>query len=64
MERCSLAPDGSTLVRVEGVAALTALLSAVPAAGGEVLSVWPRRETLEDIFLREIGQATAEERAS
>ena len=58
------APDGTTLVRVEGVPALTRLLAAVPAAGGEVLSVWPRRETLEDLFLREIGRAKAEERPS
>jgi ABC-2 type transport system ATP-binding protein len=58
------APDGTTLIRVEGVPALTKLLAAVPAAGGEVLSVWPRRETLEDLFLREIGRAKAEERAS
>jgi ABC-2 type transport system ATP-binding protein len=58
------APDGTTLVRVDGVPALTKLLAAVPAAGGEVLSVWPRRETLEDLFLREIGRAEAEERAS
>jgi ABC-2 type transport system ATP-binding protein len=54
-------PDGTTLVRVEGVPSLTRLLAAVPAAGGEVLSVWPRRETLEDLFLREIGRAKAEE---
>ena len=58
------APDGTTLVRVAGVPALTQLLAAVPAAGGEVLSVWPRRETLEDLFLREIGRARAEERPS
>ena len=60
----TIAPDGTTLVRVEGVPALTKLLAAVPAAGGEVLSVWPRRESLEDLFLREIGRAKAEERPS
>jgi ABC-2 type transport system ATP-binding protein len=58
------APDGTTLIRVEGVPSLTRLLAAVPAAGGEVLSVWPRRETLEDLFLREIGRAKAEEQGS
>jgi ABC-2 type transport system ATP-binding protein len=58
------APDGTTLVRVDGVPSLTKLLAAVPAAGGEVLSVWPRRESLEDLFLREIGRAKAEEVAS
>lgn len=57
------APDGTTLVKVDGVPSLTTLLAAVPAAGGEVVSVWPRRETLEDLFLREIGRAKAEERA-
>jgi len=58
------APDGTTLVRVNDVPALTTLLAGVPAAGGEVVSVWPRRETLEDLFLREIGKAKAEERGS
>ena len=33
-------------------------------SGAEVVSVWPRRESLEDLFLREIGRAKAEERAS
>ena len=58
------APDGTTLVRVDGVPSLAKLLAAVPAAGGEVVSVWPRRESLEDLFLREIGRAQAEERPS
>jgi ABC-2 type transport system ATP-binding protein len=60
----TVAPDGTTLVKVDGVPSLTRLLATVPAAGGEVVSVWPRRETLEDLFLREIGLASAEERAS
>jgi ABC-2 type transport system ATP-binding protein len=58
------APDGTTLVRVDGVPSLTKLLAAVHAAGGEVVSVWPRRESLEDLFLREIGRAKDEERRS
>jgi ABC-2 type transport system ATP-binding protein len=58
------APDGTTLLKVDGVPSLTKLLAAVPAAGGEVLSVWPRRESLEDLFMREIGRAKAEERTS
>jgi ABC-2 type transport system ATP-binding protein len=58
------APDGTTLLRVDDVAALTPLLAAVSGAGGEVVSVWPRRETLEDLFLREIGRAKAEESPS
>jgi ABC-2 type transport system ATP-binding protein len=60
----TIAPDGTTLVKVDGVPALTKLLAAVPAAGGEVLSVWPRRESLEDLFMREIGRAKAEEQKS
>jgi ABC-2 type transport system ATP-binding protein len=55
------APDGSTLVKVDGMPALARLLGRVTDSGGEVLSVWPRRETLEDLFLREIGKAKAEE---
>jgi len=58
------APDGTTFYKVDGMPALTRLLAAISASGGEVLSVWPRRESLEDLFLREIGKAQAEERAS
>ena len=58
------APDGTTLVKVDGMPALARLLGRVTEAGSEVLSVWPRRETLEDLFLREIGKARAEENAS
>jgi ABC-2 type transport system ATP-binding protein len=43
------------LVRVLDVPALTELLSAVTRAGGRVVSIWPRRETLEDLFLREVA---------
>jgi ABC-2 type transport system ATP-binding protein len=58
------APDGTTLVRVPDMAALMQLLDAVRASHADVLSVWPRRESLEDLFLREVGRAAAEERAS
>ena len=58
------APDGTTLVRVETMEDLTALLAAASGSGAEVVSVWPRRETLEDLFLREIGRAKDEERVS
>ncbi len=43
------------LLRVPDVEALARVLSAARAAGGEVASVWPRRETLEDLFLREVA---------
>ena len=58
------APDGTTLVRLDGVPSLTELLTGVAAAGGEVVSVWQRRETLEDLFLREVGRAKAEDQPS
>jgi len=58
------APDGTVRIKVRDVAELTRVLAAVPSAGGEVLSVWSRRETLEDLFLREIGNARSEERPS
>jgi ABC-2 type transport system ATP-binding protein len=58
------APDGTTLVKVDGMPALARLLGRVTDAGSEILSVWPRRETLEDLFLREIGKARAEEKVS
>ncbi len=51
-------PD--TLVRVPDVAALTRLLSACQESGGQVLSVWPRRDTLEDLFMREIESDAAD----
>jgi ABC-2 type transport system ATP-binding protein len=53
----SLSRSGEeSLVRLKNVDELAALLSAVQRSGGQVLSVWPRRETLEDLFMREIGR--------
>jgi ABC-2 type transport system ATP-binding protein len=57
-------PDGTTLVRVPDEKALPQALAAIVAAGAEVVSVWPRRESLEDLFLREVSRAAAEEKAS
>jgi ABC-2 type transport system ATP-binding protein len=45
-----------SLLRVSDLAALGPLLEAVQRGGGQVLSVWPKRETLEDLFLREVGR--------
>jgi len=44
------------LVQVADVGRLARLIDAVQRAGGQVVSVWPRRETLEDLFLRELGR--------
>lgn len=44
----------AALIRVADVEQLRNLLSDVESARGQVLSVWPSRETLEDHFLREI----------
>ncbi len=49
------------LLRVADVAALARLLDRVQSGGGQVLSIWPRKETLEDLFLREIGGEVAGE---
>ena len=57
-------PDGTTLLVLPGFDALGPVVSAVTAAGGTIAAVWPRRESLEDLFLREIGRARQEERAS
>ena len=57
-------PDGSTLIKVDGVATLTTLLAALAGARAEIVSVWPRRESLEDLFLREIGRAKSGARPS
>jgi len=51
-----VARDGEhCLVRVSDPDALTGLLVAAKELGGEVTSVWSKRETLEDLFLKEIG---------
>ena len=44
------------LVRVPDVEMLTRLVAEVADGGGQVVSVWPRRDTLEDLFLREVGE--------
>jgi ABC-2 type transport system ATP-binding protein len=49
------------LVKVADVESLGSLLAAARQAGGQVLSVWPRRETLEDMFIKEIGRGTGGE---
>lgn len=52
------------LLRVSDVDALTRLLTAARESGCEIVSIWPRRDTLEDLFLREIGAAPPEARSS
>jgi ABC-2 type transport system ATP-binding protein len=47
------------LLRVADEHALERLIDAVRAKGGRVVGVWPRRETLEDLFLRRVGRARA-----
>jgi hypothetical protein len=50
--RHHLVPDGVLVELPEG-GDLDELLAAARAAGAAVLSVTPRRESLEDLFLRE-----------
>jgi len=45
---------GEVLLRVKDPAALVRLMAAAQESGAEVTSVWPKRQTLEDLFLREI----------
>jgi ABC-2 type transport system ATP-binding protein len=53
-----LSRDGAhCLLRVSDVDALGRLLVAVRERGDEVTSVWPKRQTLEDLFLRELRDA-------
>ncbi len=60
-----VARDGEqVLMRVPDLDSLGLLLIAVRERGGEVTSVWPKRQTLEDLFLREIGRAGGEGRES
>ena len=45
-----------SLVRVKEEAGLTRLLDAVRASGGTLISVAARRETLEDIYMKEVAR--------
>jgi len=49
------------LLRVADVEALRELLDRLHRSGGQVLSVWPRRETLEDLFMERVGAAVPRE---
>jgi ABC-2 type transport system ATP-binding protein len=52
-----LSRDGEqALIRVRDVDRLGRFLGAVTAAGGRVLSVWPRRESLEDLFVERVRE--------
>jgi ABC-2 type transport system ATP-binding protein len=42
------------VLRVADAGALGELLSAVKVQGGEVLAVWPKRKTLEDLFMEQL----------
>lgn len=48
------AENGRVLCYLERADELSRLFDAVHARGGEVLSVWPRRDTLEDLFLSKV----------
>jgi ABC-2 type transport system ATP-binding protein len=50
-----------TLVRVRDVETLARLLASAKASRGQVTSIWPRRETLEDLFLREVATGRGRE---
>jgi len=47
--------EGESLVRVPDIEELRRLFERVRESGGHVVSVWPRRDTLEDLFLARIG---------
>jgi len=50
-----LSRDGQrSLLRVSAVESLAELMAVVRESGAEVFSIWPKRKTLEDLFLREI----------
>lgn len=55
VERISTEGD-EHLLKVHEVGALARLLDALHQSGSHVLSIWPRKDTLEDLFLREIGR--------
>ena len=50
-----LSQDGQrSLMRVPDLESLSELMAIVRESGATVSSVWPKRKTLEDLFLREI----------
>jgi len=53
-----------SLVRVADLETLEPLLARVRETGGQVLAIWPRRETLEDRFLQEVGGSPGRKEAS
>jgi ABC-2 type transport system ATP-binding protein len=50
-----------SLLRVRDVEGLARVLASVQSLGGQVTSVWPRRETLEDLFMREVATGGSRE---
>ena len=46
----------NAMVKVPDIAALGRLLIAVSGSRAEVVSVWPRRESLEDLFMKEVAR--------
>jgi ABC-2 type transport system ATP-binding protein len=55
---------GTTLLRVDDASRLASTLATLHARGIDVEAVWPRRESLEDLFLRHVaGERAAEARS-
>ncbi len=55
--------EDERLVRVGDIEALRELLDGVRDLGGQVVSVWPRRETLEDLFVKRVGESEPQQAA-
>jgi ABC-2 type transport system ATP-binding protein len=53
---------GEHLLRVRDVGVLARLLESLEETESQVLSIWPIKDTLEDLFLREIGRGRDEAR--
>ena len=47
--------EDENLVRVPDIEALRRLFDRLRESGGQVIAVWPRRDTLEDLFMQRIG---------
>jgi len=55
--------EDENLVRVPDIEELGRLFERLRESGGQVVSVWPRRDTLEDLFMEQIGAPTTPERS-
>jgi len=61
MDSCVNQDDDKSLIRVDRMDDLPDVLASLQETGAEILSVWTRRDTLEDLFVREMDRPAGSE---